>query len=333
MKKYYIQFSTDFHLLAALASIEDLSRSDIVLVGPRTKMSSLLAEKISAEFVDADPRSPKVSLWRLLRLMFGAKVCRDGVIISPFVFPFYVFLRLLEEGVMVKSIVRTDEGVGSYASVGHYYASLKLENPGRTKIHCAVKAFVKKASVWMTRSLRICREKYMFKRDLSVDRGGVERLMGNIDLLGRLDGLNGKTLYVSQPGVSETFGTPEDYAGFLKGLGGRIGLGEIVVKRHPADKFDYASHGFDVVEGFPLELYHVEDSVVIGFSSTALLMAKIMGGCKRVYFLKMQGAGPFYDGLSPMNKRLFDFYLEPLDCAGIRSGESSCRRGSEARDI
>jgi hypothetical protein len=314
MKKYYIQFSTDFHLLASLASIDDLSDSHVILVGPHTRMAVLLAEKISAEFVVADPRCAPLKLRDILPLLTRSQRCTERVIVSPFVFPSYVFLRLLEEGWMVTNIIRTDEGVGSYASIGHYYNSLKLESVQKGKLHCATKAFVKKTSVWLTKFLRICREKYIFKKDLDVNQRRVERLRTNIELLGLRDELNGKMVYISQPGVSASFESTEKYVSFLKKLVEEVGLGNAVIKRHPSDRFDYTAFGFEVVEGYPLELYRLQNSVVVGFSSTALLMAKIVSGCSKVYYIKVKGAGPFYDGLSPMNKRLFDRYLAPLDC-------------------
>lgn len=313
MKKFYIQFSTDFHLLASLASIEDLSENRVVLVGPGTKMASLVAAKISAEHIVVDPRSPKLSFSEILPLVARSRVARDYVIISPFVFPLYVFLFLLKEGRVPGSIIRTDEGVGSYATTSHYYASLRVENPRRSAWHCAIKAFTKKTAMRMTKLLGVCREQYIFKKDLTVDQERVNRLSRNIDLLGRLDGLNGKIVYISQPGVSRTFGSPDKYAGFIRKMTEKAGRGEVLVKRHPADDFDYTEHGFEVVDGFPMELYHIENSAIIGFSSTALLMARIVGGCDHVYYMKTKGTGPFYDGLSTMNKRLFDFYLKPLD--------------------
>lgn len=314
MKKYYIQFSTDFHLLASLASIDDLPDSRVILVGPSTSMAALLAEKISAEFVVADPRCAQLKLSKILPLLARSKRCRTCVIVSPFVFPSYVFLRLLGEEQLVTNIIRTDEGVGSYASIRHYYNSLKLENALKGKLHCATRAFVKKASVWLTKVLRICREQYIFNKDLSVDHRKVERLRKNIDLLGRRDGLNGKMVYVSQPGADASFKSTEEYAAFIRTVGEKVGLINIVVKRHPSDKFDYSAFGFEVVGGFPLELYYLNNSVVVGFSSTALLTAKIVSGCSKVYYIKVNGRGPFYDALSAMNKRLFDYYLVPLDC-------------------
>lgn len=313
MKKYYIQFSTDFHLLAALSSIEDVSKSAIVLIGPETKMAKLLAGKISAELIIANPRSPKFNLVHSLRLYFRARVCAETVVISPFVFPLYTYLFLIQQACIPTCIIRTDEGVGSYASVGHYYASLRVENPGRSIGYCGVKAFVKKFSMGLTRILGVCQERYIFRSDLTVDQGVLDRLTENISLLGRLEGLEGRAVYISQPGVWRGFDSLNDYSLFIKGIAKKVGAENVLIKKHPADEFDYSLYGFDVVEGFPLELYHVDNSVVIGFSSTALLMAKIIGGCDQVYFVKKEGDGPFYNGLSPMNKRLFDFYLTPLD--------------------
>jgi len=312
MKIYYIQFSTDFHLLASLASIDDLWGSHVVLVGPHTNMAVLLVEKISAEYIIADPRGAPLKLRKLLLLLTRALRCRECVIVSPFVFPTYIFLRLLEEGRMVTSIIRTDEGVGSYASIGHYYNSLKLESAQERKLQCAMKALVKKTSVWLTRFLGICREKYIFNKDLSVDQGRVERLRKNIGLLGRREDLNGKMVYISQPGVSASFESTSKYVSFINKVAEKLGFGSAVIKRHPSDMFDYSTFGFEVVEGYPLELYQLKNSVVVGFSSTALLMAKILSDCSEVYYIKISGQGPFYDGLSPMNKRLFDRYLVPM---------------------
>lgn len=314
MKKYYIQFSTDFHLLASLAAIDDLFETEIVLIGPKTKMAKLLAEKISANYIVADPKSPKINLSKMILSIFRAKLCKQSVIISPFVFPFYTFQFLLNEGRIVKNIIRTDEGVGSYASVGHYYSSLKVENPERSVGWCAIKALVKKISIRLTRVSGLCRESYIFKKDLTVDQGSILRLKRNVDLLGRLHGLTGSIIFVSQPGVSSAFNSPASYCQFVRQMAGSLGLGSVVIKRHPADEFDYLAQGFEVLEGFPLELYDVRNTKIIGFSSTALLMAKILGGCDHVYFMKMKGKdGPFYSGLSTMNKQLFDLYLTSLD--------------------
>lgn len=312
MKTYYIQFSTDFHLLASFASIESLPGSGVVLVGPKTSFALLVAEKISAELIVADPRSPELSFIKMFFLFARSKRCKDCVIVSPFVFPFYTFLRLLEKGRAVSEVVRTDEGVGSYASVGHYYASFIMERPERAKLSCAIKAVVKRLSVWVTKFLRICREEYIFKSDLTIDKERVERLRANIDQLGRLDGISGRVVYVSQPGIFKGFKSEVEYVQFLREVGRKFDSGEVVVKRHPSDMFDYTAHGFEVIEGFPLELYNLDGSIIIGFSSTALLMAKILSDCDKVYYIKMKGPAPFYSNLSPMNRRLFDFYLTPL---------------------
>ncbi len=314
MKKYYIQFSTDFHLLASLASIGDLSNSKVVLVGPKTNTATLVAEKLSAELLVADPRGAKLNPSKVLSLLTRAKWCKNCVIISPFVFPSYVFVRLLEKGQLVTSIIRTDEGVGSYASIRHYYNSIKFESAQKWRLHCAAKALVKKTSVWLTGSLGICREQYMFNPDLSVDSLTIERFRRAIELLGFRGGLNGKMVYISQPGADTNFESAKLYSVFIRRLGERVGLHDIVVKRHPADSFNYSEFGFEVVEGYPLELYTLQDSVVVGFSSTALLMAKLVSHCGKVYYINAGGAGPAYHGLSSMNKRLFKFYLQSLDC-------------------
>jgi|GEM_PF-6160740 len=313
MNKYYIQFATDFHLLAALAAIDDVMKSAVVFVGPQTSMSLLLAEKISAELVIADPRKPRITLGEILALTLRSRHCKRCIIISPFVFPFYTFKHLLEAGCCATKIVRTDEGVGSYASVGHFYTSLKLANPAKSSFHCAAIAVAKKTAIWATKLCRICNENYIFREDLSVRQDGVARLRRNISLVGRLDGLNDKAVYVSQPGVLGSFDSPEEYVAFIRRVGKSVGRGNVIVKKHPSDGFDYSKHGLAVVEGYPLELYRLEDSVVFGFSSTALLIAKITNSCEFVYYIKMPGVGPFYSALSPMNKRLFDRYLEPLN--------------------
>lgn len=194
----------------------------------------------------------------------------------------------------------------------HYYASFKMERPGR-EVSSAIKAVVKRVSVLVTKFLGICREEYIFNSDLTFDKDRVGRLRDGIDRLGRLEGIDGKVVYVSQPGASKGFESQDDYVQFLRFLGEKLGSGKLVVKRHPSDFFDYARYGFEVLEGFPLELYHTEKSVVIGFSSTALLMAKILGRCEKVYYIKKKGAGPFYDNLSPVNKQLFDLYLTPFE--------------------
>lgn len=313
MKRYYIQFSTDFHLLSSLSAIENLALSSFVFLGPKTKMSVLLSGKIKADLIVVDPKCPRVSFRDFLTLVVRARHCKDHIIVSPFVFPLFTFLYLLKEGVFVRNIVRTDEGVGSYASIRHYYASLKVENPTRTNFYCAKKALVKKTAVWVTKYLGVCREEYLFNKDLSVNEEGLSRLRENVGIVGRLSGLEDRIIYISQPGVDRGFLSAHEYVSFIRGLGSVSKVGDVVVKKHPADSFDYASYGIEVVEGYPLELYNIKNSVVIGFSSTALLMARIVSGCSNVYFLKTKGVGPFYDGLSSFNKRLFDFYLQSLD--------------------
>lgn len=314
MKKIFIQFSTDFHLLAALASVEDLYENKIVLIGPETKMASLVGAKISSEHIVVDPRNPKLSLGEIIRLLIKSRVTRDYTIISPFVFPLYTFLLLLKKGRVPGNIIRTDEGVGSYATtISHYYAALRMEAPKSSAWQCAIKALIKKPATSMTKLLGVCREQYIFKKDLTIDNERLNRLRMAIEQIGRLEGLNGKVVYISQPHIDRTFESPDKYADFIRKMAKKAGKGEVLVKRHPRDNFNYTEYGFEVVEGFPMELYHIENSIIFGFFSTALLMARIVGGCDHVYYMKTELTGPSYDGLSTMAKRLFDFYLKPLE--------------------
>ena len=313
VKIYYIQYTTDFHLLAALGAIGDLENVKLFLVGPATKVvERLLLSELSIEFVHADPRGNHVSFSRLLSLLLRSRCRRDITIVSPFVFPFYTFLALLGEGVFVRNILRTDEGVGSYASFSHYYASLKFERPDKPRLSNFSLAVAKKVAVKLTKWLGFCKECYFFSGNGGVDAERINSIQGVLGRLGKLDGLNGRVIYVSQPRVHNFFCGPQAYADFLLAVGRRF-PGPLVVKRHPADSFNYEEHGFEVVEGYPLELYEIDKASVFGFSSTALLMAKLLGGCSAVYYISEGGGSEFYLGLSVFNKCLFQRYLLSIE--------------------
>lgn len=313
MHTYYIQYTTDFHLIAALGAVGDLSAGNIYLIGPRTKVVDrvLGMEGVNLEFHQTDPRSPSISWKRVIKLLKCSRSNDESTIVSPFVFPFYTFLMLLEKGERVGRIIRTDEGVGSYASMRHYYVSLRFERPNSTRLYCAALAFLKKSAAWSVSFLRVCTESYIFNPDLSINKDKTQAIQAVVERLGRAKGLNGRVIYVSQPGISQCFNSAQGYADFLRLTGNA--LGEMpVVKRHPADNFDYSMHGFEVVEGLPLETYQINTATVFGFSSTALLMAKIIGGCEQVYYINSGAAAAYYMGLSDFNKRLFKFNLTAL---------------------
>lgn len=309
MLSYYIQYTTDFHLLAALGVIEELETVKIFLIGPRTKVVEILLKgNIDIEFSPSDPKNANVSFFKMLTLILQARENREITIVSPFVFPFYTFLNLLNRRILVKRVVRTDEGVGSYASIKHYYTAIRLEQPDRSKLYSFLLATCKKLAVWGTRYLGVCKELYVFSSDGSVKTPRINAIKSTLEKVGRFEDLKGRVVYVSQPGVHKYFNSAKDYVRFLSETGLKLG-GMPIVKKHPADDFDYAKYDLEVMEGYPLELYSIDDATIFGFSSTALLMAKLIGGCEKVYYIPGGVASIYFSGLSAFNKRLFDRYL------------------------
>ncbi|SNR90720.1 polysialyltransferase family glycosyltransferase [Pseudomonas segetis] len=313
MVKYIIQFSTDFHLMVALAAIPDASNNKILMLGPRTSLAIKVASYLQSEFFDIDAREPKVTIFEAFKLLVNQNKYGEVVIVSPFVYPFFAAMAAKKNGDTVKSIVRTDEGIGSYASVTHYYTALRLE--GQLSVLGALKrALAKKSAMWVTKSFRICKEMYLFKSDLTIDQTISERLRFILENLGLSKQLDNCVVYVSQPYVVSSFESGQCYADFIKLIAGHCGEGlRFIIKKHPRDDFDYESYGFDVACGMPLETYSLNNSVVFGFSSTALLMAKFFSNCRDAYFIKMDGFGPFYNNMSAMNRNLFDNYLKCID--------------------
>jgi DNA-directed RNA polymerase subunit H (RpoH/RPB5) len=313
MNFYYIQFTTDFHLLTALAYVDDISSSNITLVGPKTKMVSMLSSKLVVEHYHVDPRSPKISYQEVLRNFINAKSSKEHIIISPFAFPLFSYLYLLKKGVKVRKIVRTDEGVGTYASIRHYYNAYRLEVADSSILQCFLRSVLKKLTMNLTVLFGLCETRYIFDKSLTINRQQIDNINRNIQIIGKLDELEGEVVYVSQPNVEKNFASLEDYGAFIREVGRSFGSDNVVVKKHPSDNFDYILNGFRVLEGLPLEIYNVKDSNIFGFSSTALLTAKIIGGCTQVYYLKLSGGVLTYDCLSDFNNQLFKLYLTPLD--------------------
>lgn len=309
--KIYIQYSTDFHILAALSAFEYRSEMLVVLVGPKSALVDLLVDRFSFRHDCVEPQGFRVSILKIAFSFWFSKRNYEVAIFSPFVFPFYVFGSEFAGEGWPGLLCRTDEGIGSYASVMHYYSAVRREEPLRTRFYCFFKAFVKKAAVVVTRFLGVCEERYLFNCSLDLNSRAVSRFVFNLDKIGRLSSLVGKVVYVSQPGVEGAFSSDREYVDFINGLSVRFGLVDVVVKRHPADSFDYFAYGMDVVDGYPLEIFRLDGSIVVGFSSTALLMAKVLGGGK-VYYVRNNKEKPFYGELSFIVRRLFDKYLESI---------------------
>lgn len=313
MVKYIIQFSTDFHLMVALATIPDALSNKILMLGPRTSLAVKIASSLQSEFIDIDVREPKVSIFEACKLLLNQDKRGQVVIVSPFVYPFFAAMAAKKNGDTIKSIVRTDEGIGSYASVAHYYTALRLE--GQLSVLGALKrALTKKGAMWLTKSFRICKEMYLFKADLTIDQAISERLRLVLQNVGLSKQLDNCVLYVSQPYVVSSFESGQSYVDFIKLIASRCDESlRLIIKKHPRDNFDYESYGFNVECGMPLETYSLNNAVIFGFSSTALLMAKFFSNCRGVYFIKLDGFGPFYNRMSAMNRDLFDHHLKCIE--------------------
>lgn len=313
MAKYIIQFSTDFHLMVALASIPDVLNDKILMLGPRSSLAVRICTLLKSEFVDLDVREPKVSIVQAYKLLTNQDRRGQVVIVSPFVYPFVAAQVAIKSGDTVRSIVRTDEGIGSYASVSHYYTALRLEG-GLSILGALKRALTKKSAMWLTKSFGICKESYLFNADLTIDQTistQFKLVLQNVGLSPKLDNC---VVYVSQPYVVDSFESGECYADFIKSIANRCDESlRFIVKKHPSDSFDYGFYGFDVECGMPLETYSLNYSVVFGFTSTALLMAKFFSNCRDVYFVKIDKFGPFYNRLSAMNKKLFDTYIKCIE--------------------
>jgi len=294
-----------------MAVIDDLSSSKITLIGPKTEMVSLLCSKFSVEHYAVDTRAPRINYQAVLGSYIKAKSSSDHIIISPFVFPVFTFVYLLKKGIIAKKIIRTDEGVGTYASISHYYNAYKLEAPDASLLHCFLNAALKKLAMQLTVLSGLCETQYIFNKHLIINQEHKNKIIRNIEAIGKLDDLEGEVIYVSQPNVEKNFSTFGEYALFIQKIGRSFCSDRVVVKKHPSDNFDYISYGFRVEEGLPLEVYNVESSIIFGFSSTALLTAKVIGGCPQVYYLKISDGILTYDSLSDFNQRLFEHYLTP----------------------
>lgn len=307
----YIQYYTDFHLLAALSAIE-IKAQKVVLVGPKTRMSGFVLDKLKAEHLVADPRRPKIGFLKLVFRLICAEKDNSCIVISPFVFPLYLYSLTLRKGYYPGEFVRTDEGVGSYATVDHMFQSMRRAYPDGSRVITYFQATYKVFITSLTRWAKLCREQYIFKIDGSFDEAAVDRFRENINLLGREDYLNDKLVYISQPHTEAAFSCPADYIRFVKSISTHFDDKPMIVKRHPADAFDYSAYGFEVLEELPLEMYSLRGSVIVGYSSTALLTSKIVGGADKVYYLQGAEIDKSYNGLSDFNKFLFRKYLEPL---------------------
>lgn len=63
MYTYYIQYTTDFHLIAALGAVGDLSAGKIYLIGPRTKVVDRVLGMEGESRVSSD--GPQITLYIL----------------------------------------------------------------------------------------------------------------------------------------------------------------------------------------------------------------------------------------------------------------------------
>src|SRR5690606_22549092 len=128
LREIYIQYFTDFHLLAALSAF-DLGGASITLIGPESAVSISIVKILRASHLKIDPRRPACDIQKLLRELVHARYDRSCTVVSPFVYPTYTISMLLKHGRYPSTIIRTDEGVGSYASFRHLFKCMSLEDP------------------------------------------------------------------------------------------------------------------------------------------------------------------------------------------------------------
>lgn len=312
MYTYYIQYTTDFHLLAALAAIDDLFDVKIILIGPETSLIPLLNKQLDFIHYKANPRNPNVNLIRLISRYIFSRKQESVVLVTPFIYPFFTINLLLDHKIRPYKIIRTDEGVGTYASVFHFYNAYKNELKGSSKWKCLIKAFLKKCTLTLTNLLRVCENRYIFDSELKYDLDHVNKIIRNINLMRKVGRFDGQLIFVTQPGLEQNFSTPSSYAEFIYELGKMLNCDFVYVKKHPVDKFDYRSYGLSMMDNLPLELFEITNSTVVGFSSTALLTAKLFCSPKEVYFMDLKEGCLTIDMLSKFNQSLFKHYLQPL---------------------
>jgi hypothetical protein len=221
---------------------------------------------------------------------------------------------LFKKGIRPGRIVRTDEGVGSYASIKHYYNAFRLEQPQFSVLNCLTQAAKKKLAATLTVALGIVDENYLFDKEGRVNQDRVVKIREIIDYVGKKEDLKDYDgVILTQPNLEENFDSPNDYVVLLNKVKRQLKIDNLIIKKHPRDKFDYGSFGFDVLEGFPIEMYDLKKSKVIGFTSTGLLTARLVSGSKASYYLTGLSGNLTFNKISKFNQNLFKKYLDPLD--------------------
>lgn len=309
VEKYCIQYHTDFHLLSALASIDDFENREIFLLGPKTKIALLIVERFNFGYFFCDTRGFKGNLLKIFTI---ASFKRNEAIeiVSPFVFPFFSLNYFFEKNIFPKKILRTDEGIGSYADIRHYYKSYFLE--GRGKISSLVNAILKSLLLKITKLSGICREDYFFDKNGLMNLGKINNFKTIVKKLVCCEFEN-CVFFVSQPDVNKFFKDDILYVKFLKDVR-KINFPnyKLIIQKHPRDSFDYEKYGFSVESGIPFELYSLKNCKIFGICSTALIMAKIIDPSREVFYIKSGIFGILFDGISFFCKKIFENNIKEL---------------------
>jgi hypothetical protein len=305
--KYYIQYSTDYHLLIALSQALE-KYSNVTIIGPKTPMSLIVSNWSGITHLLAAPEGC-YSYHLIAKLIYcKGRKNKNIAIYSPYLIPFYTLNYLIGHNDLCSiNIYRTDEGVGSNANLMHYYKGIRYS--GKSQIYSILHAIYKTFFRFFVNFFGISVDSLLIDSSGCVDQIICQQVKGFLDNIGRKEDFNSKLVVCTQPGIEDEYGGGEGYARFLSYISKSINNKKMVIKKHPKDNFDYKLFGFDECLGEALELYELTNSVLIGWSSTSLLTASIFSNCESIYYIDSK----LFRVLSPVNKHLFKTQLQEFD--------------------
>lgn len=302
-----IQYHTAYHLLMAIAEYDiEGKEGEFLLLGPENEFSCRLIER-GVRHIDVDCRGV-----RDIPSLFFKRRTLGVTIVGPFIIPYRALRFCREQGISVKSIIRTDEGVGSFSDFWHIYNSVLLASAFKSKARAFLYSVLFQLQKSYARFVLRSRCHFLFQNDGALNECKRKKATFFLEKIANRNELDGHCVFVTQPFLSNNFFGANEYADFVRRVGEKVGGGrELVVKVHRDDHFDYKAHGFLVSSSEALELFELNDSVVIGVGSTALLNAKLLRRCQQVFYVPLPIG---HTGMSQFCKDIFSQYLERLPC-------------------